>query len=72
MTDKLPPPLPPYKHSYDNGRLVPLFTAYQMRAYAASAVAQERERCAKLCDDSEVYEEDDPGGFFARLIRSQS
>jgi hypothetical protein len=34
-----------------------------------AAVAAERERCAKLCEDSEVFEYDDPGGFFARLIR---
>jgi len=42
------------------------------RAYAAGAAASavtERERCAMLCEDSNTFEYDDPGGFFARLIR---
>jgi len=42
------------------------------RAYAAGAAAAavtERERCAMLCEDSNTFEYDDPGGFFARLIR---
>jgi hypothetical protein len=30
------------------------YTAEQMRAYRAEGVAQERERCAKVCDDLEV------------------
>ena len=29
---------------------MPLYTADQMRAYAAAAVAAERERCAKACE----------------------
>ena len=29
----------------------PLYTADQMREYAAAAVAREREACAALCDD---------------------
>ena len=32
-------------------------------------VAAERERCAKMCEDSDTFEYDDPGGFFAGLIR---
>jgi hypothetical protein len=28
-----------------------LYTANQMRAYATAAVAAERERCARICDD---------------------
>lgn len=39
----------------------PLFTADQVRA----AVLQERERCAKLCEDSLEYH----GPQFARAIR---
>lgn len=37
---------------------------------AKRAIAEERERYAKLCEASEVVEYDDPGGFFARLIRA--
>lgn len=35
----------------------------------AATVAAERERCAKLCDDSSIFDYQDPGGFFAALIR---
>lgn len=33
------------------------------------AMAEGREQCAKACEDSNIFEYDDPGGFFARLIR---
>lgn len=66
------PPLPdPTFDFYFNSDGKAGYTAEAMRAYAAAAVAQERERCAKLCEESNTYEEYDPGGFFARLIRSQ-
>jgi hypothetical protein len=29
----------------------PYYTANQMHAYAAAAVAEEREQCAKLCEE---------------------
>lgn len=32
-----------------------LFTADQMRAYAAQEVAAERQRCAKLCEDRAIH-----------------
>lgn len=35
-------------------------------------VAAERERCAKLCEDSDIFDYGDPGGFFADLIRKQA
>ena len=35
----------------------------------AQHVSAEKERCATICDDSNIFEYDDPGGFFARLIR---
>lgn len=38
-----------------------LFTAEQMQAYAAAAVAAEREACAKLCDPA-LVESMDIGG----------
>lgn len=68
------PPLPePDTHCWDDDTQKDCWShsADQMLAYAAAAVAQERERCAKLCEESNTYEEYDPGGFFARLIRSQ-
>jgi hypothetical protein len=34
-------------------------------------VLKEREACAKLCEESNVFDEDDPGGFFAQMIRSK-
>lgn len=46
MTDSLPPLPDPY------GVLgIPVFTADQMREYAAAAVAAEREACARVCDE---------------------
>jgi hypothetical protein len=36
---------------------------------ALDLVAAERERCAKVCEDSNTFDYDDPGGFFAELIR---
>ena len=41
-----------------------------LREVWETAQEQERERCAKLCEDSDLFEYDDPGGFFARLIRA--
>lgn len=55
MSDKLPP-LPPHEgtmtltYGLTNKVKVPMFTADQMRAYAARAVAAEREACADICD----------------------
>ena len=42
-------PLPRY--GFSNSLAGALFTANQMRAYAQQAVAAERERCARVCDD---------------------
>ncbi len=35
----------------------------------ALAMTEGREQAAKACDESNVFEYDDPGAFFARLIR---
>jgi hypothetical protein len=43
--------------------------AYRVRALVATAERDERERCAKVCEDSDVFDCDDLGGFFAKLIR---
>lgn len=50
MTDKLPPlPEPINKDSTGFGQLWrPLFNDDQMQAYAAAAVAAERERCKRI------------------------
>jgi len=65
-------PLPDYAHEFrprwegDDGG----FNSAQMRAYAAAAVAAERERCAKLCET--LYGEQDywgDGSYFAEAIR---
>ena len=51
------PPLPePSPDNHDNGDVFGcdktfFYTAEEMHAYAAAAVAADRERCAKLCDD---------------------
>ena len=34
----------------------------------AECVAAECERCARACEDSNTFDYDDPGGFFAALI----
>lgn len=34
---------------------LPLFTADQLEAYAAARVAEERERCARLCESRTKY-----------------
>lgn len=47
------PPLPEADHHSSEPfglSVFPWFSADQMRAYAAAAVAAERERCAKLCE----------------------
>jgi hypothetical protein len=56
MTDDLPKP---DTHCFDDdtGKDVWSYSAAQMRAYAAAAVALERERCAKLCDVRAAYYE---------------
>ena len=37
--------------------------------FAVAVEAAERERCAKVCEDSNTFDEYDPGGHFAELIR---
>ena len=41
-----------------------ILTEFVMRCITA-----ERERCAKLCEDSDTSEHEDTGRFFAELIR---
>ena len=53
MTDTLPP-LPTEQELYwdpSGGAIITGYTADQMLAYAAAAVAAESERCAKVCAD---------------------
>jgi len=40
-----------------------------LKKLVALAMAEGREQAAKACDDSDVFECDDPGSVFARLIR---
>lgn len=54
--DELPPLTEPY-FTHPFGR--ELWHDEQMRAYAAAAVAAEREQCAKLCDPSNSDRPDD-------------
>ena len=50
MSNELPPlPEPHWRWQTDPADA---YTADQMRAYAAAAVAAERERCAKLCEEA--------------------
>jgi hypothetical protein len=55
MSDNLPPLPAPYLSAQATSSLLgpnvtePLFTADQVRAHTADAVAAERERCANLC-----------------------
>lgn len=59
----LPPlPEPDFHQTFDvymtgggGGNEVIYFTAKQMREYAAAAVDNEREACAKLCDQTPPY-----------------
>ena len=46
-------PKPAYPAGYFGGVAEGAYTAEQLRAYAAAAVAQERERCARVCEDKE-------------------
>ncbi len=77
MSDTLPPlpPLPePAFTVVDLGRagVCPAcYTADQMRAYAAAAVAAERERCAELCWDRRGHFASDAAArAFAELVRN--
>ena len=49
----------------------PMFTADQMRAYAAAAVAAERERCARIADEYHIGEppEEPTAAWIAATIR---
>ena len=40
-----------------------------VQSCVALLVGAERERCAQVCEDSDVFVYDDPGGFFAGLVR---
>lgn len=52
--DTLPPlPEPAHRGPTGTGDYFSSYSAAQMRAYAAEAVAAERERCAKLCEQAE-------------------
>lgn len=48
MTDNLPPLPHPVRHDFVGDDTEDLYTADQMSAYAAQAVAAERERCAQI------------------------
>jgi hypothetical protein len=70
MNDTLPP-LPEPQMVTDGGYFLAFgnlregaFSADQLRAYAAQAVAQERERCAKIAEDCASKNE----GTSARLL----
>ena len=47
------------------------YTAKQMHAYAAQAMAAERERCAKLCEDMNYQTAAAIGDDLARAIRNR-
>ena len=66
----LPPPAFPVLREGDIETAcweVDCYTAEQMLAYAAAAVAQERERCAKMCEE-DAYE---TGAALAAILRSR-
>lgn len=42
----------------------------KLREELKSATFAERERCAKLCENTNEYDDYSPGDFFANLIRS--
>lgn len=70
MTDNLPP-LPGHP---EHGWVWTEAEQRAIRAYAAQAVAAERERCAKLCDElhAEMLDQGVAGAYgdaFARRIR---
>ena len=80
MTDELPP-LPEPEHPADTDgctyACLEGFSAEQMRAYALQAVAAERERCAKICEQAdEDGEGPDCWGWhakdYAKAIRATS
>ncbi|HHS83695.1 MAG TPA: hypothetical protein ENK38_02060 [Gammaproteobacteria bacterium] len=43
-----------------------------MRGVIEGVKKYEREACAKACEDMELYDEDDPGGSCAAIIRARS
>jgi hypothetical protein len=79
MTENTLPPLP-IRHTwdidYESRKPYDLYTADQLRAYAAQAVAQERERCAAICDDQSDRARTSTGASradnCARRIRARS
>lgn len=65
------PPLPEYAHEFrprwpgDEGG----FSGAQMRAYAAAAVAAERERCARIVERQDTY--GDPVGCWFETLAAK-
>jgi hypothetical protein len=55
MTETELPPLPKMVDTYETAHYPKGYTAEQMRAFYAAGVANERERCAKLCDEIEKH-----------------
>ena len=73
--DQLGPlPEPALTHDRHGHRLLigPCYTSNQMRAYAAQERGAERERCAKLCEDTQARWPDDglDGWLLAAEIRA--
>jgi len=73
MTAKLPPPQWPSDGPYSP--VDDAYSVYQMLSFAASAVAQERERCAKIAESIDDGTDDlrrgSDGRDIADAIRSQ-
>jgi hypothetical protein len=44
----------------------------KLKAFEALVRADEREACAKACEDLEVWNMDDPGSSAAKVIRSRN
>jgi hypothetical protein len=65
-----------YNSPHDPKKLIDImFTPEQLKAFEAlvraDAIADEREACAKVCEDLEAWNMDDPGSSAAKAIRAR-
>lgn len=56
----------------DEFRRLPTSFNAMIRTVYIAGIRREREACAKVCDNSIAYDEYDPGGYFANLIRTRN
>lgn len=61
----------PYTNRHYPDRPTHTFMPEQLERFAVLVAAAEREACAKVCEDLDAWNEDDPGSSAAKAIRAR-